>query len=139
MSAKQFTVGDAHQARILKLSLNLMIGTSAAMLAEALTLSEKAGVAWDVLLDVVANSALASPFVQYKAGQLRNRDFSPMFMAQQMAKDFHLLAEAGHDLDVPMPVADQVARYWDAMMQRGLGEEDFIACLKIVEQDADLA
>src|SRR5581483_9329141 len=88
LSAKCFTVGTAHEARFVKLSLNLMIGTSAAMLAEALTLSEKAGVAWDVLLDVVANSALASPFVQYKAGQLRHRDFSPMFMAHQMAKDF---------------------------------------------------
>ena len=138
LAANQFTVGGGGEARVLKLSLNLMIGASAAMLGEALTLSEKAGLDWDVLLEVVANSAIASPFVQYKTGQLKSRDFSPMFMASQMAKDFGLIAKAAGDMGVSLPVADKVARYWREMERRGLGDLDFIACLKIVEQDSGI-
>lgn len=138
MAAKQFVVGGGGEARVLKLSLNLMIGASAAMLGEALTLSEKAGLDWDVLLEVVANSAVASPFVHYKTGQLKSRDFSPMFMAHQMAKDFGLIAKAASDMGVSLPMADKVSRYWREMVRRGLGDLDFIACLKIVEQDSGL-
>jgi len=138
LAAKQFAVGGHGEARVLKLSLNLMIGASAAMLGEALTLSEKAGLDWNVLLEVVANSAIASPFVQYKAGQLKSRDFSPMFMASQMAKDFGLIAKAATEMGVALPMADKVARYWREMERRGLGDLDFIACLKIVEQDSGI-
>lgn len=138
LTAKQYVVGPGNQARTLKLALNLMIGASAAMLGEALTLAEKSGIDWNILLEVVANSAIASPFVQYKVGQLKTRDFTPMFMAHQMAKDFGLISDAAAAEGVSLPVAAKVGDYWQEMMKRGLGELDFIACLRVVEQDAGL-
>jgi 3-hydroxyisobutyrate dehydrogenase-like beta-hydroxyacid dehydrogenase len=61
-----------------------------------------------------------------------------MFRADQMAKDFGLILAAADEKGVAMPVARDVAAYWQEMIATGLGGEDFIACLAIAERAANL-
>ncbi|MFN0114045.1 MAG: NAD(P)-dependent oxidoreductase [Paracoccaceae bacterium] len=136
LSARQFHVGEGCEARVLKLALNMMVGVTAAMMGEALTLGAKHGLDRVTMLDVIGASAVASPLVGYKLDMLKRRDYPPAFAARMMAKDFDLVLSAAHASATPMPLAAQVREGWAAMIARGDGEADFF---KYAEMTADLA
>ncbi len=98
----QFYLGQDEQARLMKLVINLMIGQTSAMLAEALSLGSKGGLAWSDLWQVIGASAVASPIVKAKAVQLSQRDFTPTFTVPQMLKDIDLILAEGDALQVPL-------------------------------------
>ncbi len=133
MAKKSFYVGGAEEARYIKLALNMMVGTTGAMMSEALVFAERGGAARDTILDVMGESAIASPLVGYKLEPLRQRNFAPTFSARQMAKDFDLLLGAAPPTDTPLPLSAMVRQMWSSMIAAGSGEEDFIAYVKTME------
>ena len=70
MGQKIFHVGPGDEARYLKLVLNMMVGTSLQMLAEALTFGKKAGLEWKQMLEIISASVVGSPLINYKAGPI---------------------------------------------------------------------
>ena len=60
-----------------------MIAVSAAMMAESLALARKGGIAWQDILKVLDDSAVASPMVKYKTEPLRTRDSSRLSHASR--------------------------------------------------------
>ncbi|NQU59141.1 MAG: NAD(P)-dependent oxidoreductase [Rhodospirillales bacterium] len=138
MGAKQYHVGIGEEARVLKLSLNMMVGITAAMMGEALAFGEGGGLDWEQMLEIISNSAVASPLVGYKVAPLKARDFTPAFTASQMAKDFDLALNAAKDTGVPMPVTSLVRRFWGDMEASGKGEMDFFAYVTLLEEMAGI-
>lgn len=130
----QTYLGPAEEARYAKLSVNLMIAVSAAMMAESLALARKGGIAWQDILKVLDDSAVASPMVKYKTAPLRTRDFDSTFSCKQMAKDLDLILGAGHAVGVPLQLAAQVRETYGALVAQGDGEADFIATVKHLER-----
>ena len=104
----QTYLGAGEEARYAKLAVNLMIAASAAMMAESLALARKGGIAWQDILAVFDDSAIASPMVKYKTAPLRSRDWESTFSCRQMAKDLDLILAAGHAVGVPLQLAAQV-------------------------------
>jgi 3-hydroxyisobutyrate dehydrogenase len=129
-----FHVGDAEQARVLKLVINLMIAGTAGMLAEALALGRRGGLAWAQMLDIIGASAVGSPIVKAKSVELGRRDFTPTFTCVQMQKDLDLILGAGKELGVPMPVTSTVAQLMQACIGTGDGDDDYIATVKLIER-----
>lgn len=141
--ARDFTraqkyLGEAEEARFAKLAVNLMIAVSAAMMGESVVLARKGNLAWQDILDVLTNSAVASPMVQYKARSLETRDFSPTFSCRQMAKDLDLIIGAGHAAEMTMPLASLTRETYGALIGRGEGEADFISTVRLAEWLAGL-
>lgn len=134
MGQKSFYVGDAEQARYLKLVLNIMVGLTAAMVAEALSFGQKGGLDWQQMIDIVNNSVVASPLINYKAQALKNRDFTPAFSASQMNKDFGIALNTGKNLGLQMPLVSMVQDYLKAMKIKGYGDLDFFGMIKIWEE-----
>jgi 3-hydroxyisobutyrate dehydrogenase-like beta-hydroxyacid dehydrogenase len=130
----QTYLGGSEEARYAKLAVNLMIATSAAMMAESLALARKGGIAWQDILKVLDDSAVASPMVKYKTAPLRSRDFESSFSCRQMAKDLDLILEAGHAVGVPLQLAAQVRETYGALIAQGGGEADFISTVRHVER-----
>ncbi|QIP10616.1 NAD(P)-dependent oxidoreductase [Bradyrhizobium symbiodeficiens] len=130
----QTYLGPAEEARYAKLSVNLMIAVSAAMMAESLALARKGGIAWQDILKVLDDSAVASPMVKYKTAPLRNRDFESTFSCKQMAKDLDLILGAGHAVGVPLQLAAQVRETYGALVAQGEGDTDFISTVKHLER-----
>lgn len=131
-------VGDGAQARFMKLAVNHLVGSTAQVVAEALTLGRKGGIAWDVLLDVLGRSVVASPLIGYKLAPLRARDFSPAFTVAQMQKDMRLVAEAMAAAGIAAPLADEVARLFAAQAGAGLASRDFFSAIVDVERRSGL-
>ncbi len=130
----QTYLGTREEARYAKLAVNLMIAVSAAMMAESLALARKGGIAWQDILNVLDDSAVASPMVKYKTAPLRTRDFESTFSCKQMAKDLDLILGAGHAIGVPLQLAAQVRETYGALVAQGDGETDFIATVKHLER-----
>jgi 3-hydroxyisobutyrate dehydrogenase-like beta-hydroxyacid dehydrogenase len=130
----QTYLGEAEEARYAKLAVNLMIAVSAGMMAESLALARKGGIAWQDILNVLDDSAVASPMVKYKTASLRSRDFESTFSCRQMAKDLDLIIGAGHSVDVPLPLAAYMREVYGSLIAQGEGEVDFIAPVRQAER-----
>lgn len=135
----QFYLGDAEQARLMKLVVNLMIAQTSAMLAEALTLGRKGGLDWQAMWQVLTASAVASPIVKAKSVQLAQRDFTPTFTVEQMIKDLDLILGAGAASNVPLLQTAMTQRLMHAAVVQGHALDDYAAILKVVEQGAGLS
>lgn len=138
MSKTQFYLGDSEQARYLKLVINLLVGTTGAVLAEALTLGRKGGLDWAQMLDVIGVSAAASPYIQYNLDPLKARDFSPLFSATQMVKDSRLICDAGAAAGVPLAIGDAMLRIFEDTVEAGYAEENLTAAIRVIEDKAGL-
>jgi len=120
-------VGDAEQARVVKLAINLMIAGLAQLMAEALVLGEATGVSRASLLEIMGSSAAGAPLVKYKTEPLLREDFSATFTTALMAKDIDLVLDAAEDVGVELPVAQQMKTLLRGAIDAGYADEDFIA------------
>jgi 3-hydroxyisobutyrate dehydrogenase-like beta-hydroxyacid dehydrogenase len=134
MGKKVFYIGKSEEARYLKLLLNMMVATTSAMTAEALTFGELGGIRWDQMIDVINNSAVAAPQIGFKAQMLKDRDFTPAFSVAQMAKDLDIALNTGGDLNAPMPITSLVRQFLGMMMAQGRGDNDFFALVSLLEE-----
>jgi 3-hydroxyisobutyrate dehydrogenase-like beta-hydroxyacid dehydrogenase len=134
MGEKLFIVGKTEEARYLKLLINLMVGTTATMLAEALVLGEKGGLDWSEMLSVIGQSVVASPLIGYKLEPLKARDFSPAFSGSQMLKDMDLVVKTAETNGLTLPLAELVRMTFQAMQESGHADLDFFAAVKVLEE-----
>ncbi|WP_238587155.1 NAD(P)-dependent oxidoreductase [Cupriavidus sp. IDO] len=126
----QFYLGDAEQARLMKLVVNLLIALTSGMLAEALTLGKKGGLDWQSMWNVITASAVASPIVKAKSEQLAVHDYTPTFTVDQMLKDVGLILDAGADLRVPMGLTALLGQMLQGAAAQGLAGDDYAAIIK---------
>jgi 3-hydroxyisobutyrate dehydrogenase-like beta-hydroxyacid dehydrogenase len=120
-------VGDAEQARVVKLAINLMIAGLAQLMSEALVLGEAAGVPRAALLEVMGDSAAGAPFVKYKTKPLLRDDYSATFTTALLEKDIDLMLEAAEDVDVELPLARDLKELVHAAVEAGYGDKDLMA------------
>ena len=130
-----YLAGDGEAARIIKLALNLMVAGTAELLAECVALAEAHGVDRAMLLDVVAGSAVGSPFVKYKVGPLLADDYTATFTTRLMRKDLDLALSAATTGGVTLPVTGLVRRLLQSAVDTGLGDLDFMALLIRIQRE----
>jgi 3-hydroxyisobutyrate dehydrogenase-like beta-hydroxyacid dehydrogenase len=131
-----FYLGDGEEARVMKLALNLMIAGTAELLAEAVALGEAHGLDRGTLVDVIAGSAIGSPFVGYKKGPLVADDYTSTFSARLMRKDLEMAMESAAEARLPLPVTQLVDELLENCVEVGLGELDFSALLPRLKRQA---
>jgi 3-hydroxyisobutyrate dehydrogenase len=133
---QRFYLGDAEQARLMKLVVNLLIAQTSAMLAEGLTLGRKGGLDWQDMWQVLCASAVGSPILKAKSVQLSQRDFAPTFTVEQMIKDLELMVDAARDVHAPLPQTAATLQLMHAAVAQGDALEDYAAIIKAVERSA---
>ena len=138
LGQKLLYLGAEEEARYLKLLVNMMVGTTAMMVAEALNFGRKSGIDWATMIDAINQSVVASPLIGYKAQALKERNFTPVFTAVQMAKDFDLALESGKALSLPLPVTALVRQFYAGMEATGKGSLDYFAMVTFVEELAGI-
>lgn len=134
MGKNQFYVGSEEEARVLKLALNVMIGVTSQMMAEAVVLAEKAGLDVAQVCEVMAGSAVGSPLVGYKSALVSSGDYKPAFSVKLMMKDFDLAFAAAKQYNVAMPVTAVTRQYLQAAAATGRGEKDFSVLTEVLEE-----
>lgn len=127
LAARKFYLGQGEEARYMKLVLNTLVGATSSILGEALALGATGGLSDGQMMEVIAESAVASPLIRYKQDMIVQRDLSPAFSVTQMMKDFTLITEAGRARRVPMFLTNLILQQYTAAANVGYDSKDFFA------------
>ncbi|MFN7223115.1 MAG: NAD(P)-dependent oxidoreductase [Paracoccaceae bacterium] len=130
LSTRQFYLGPGEEARYMKLVINTLVGATSAILAEALALGASGGLSRSSMMEVICESAVASPLLKYKSDAVVSADYTPAFTVQQMIKDFGLISDAGRANDVPLMTTGLILELYRAAANSGLRDQDFFALVK---------
>lgn len=130
MSSRRFYLGAGDEARYMKLVINTLVGGTSALLAEALSLGASGGLTRASMMDVISESAVASPLLKYKTATVVSDDFSPAFSVMQMIKDFTLISDAARSNSVPLLTSGLILELYRAAANAGLQDADFFALVK---------
>lgn len=128
-----FHLGEAEEARVMKLALNMVLASTIVGLTEALMLGECNGLDRQEMLDIFAGSAVGSPLIRYKSATLTNGDYSPAFSTAMLMKDLDLATSLGRDVALPTPATGLNRDLMQATAGLGLGEHDFASVLVLYE------
>jgi 3-hydroxyisobutyrate dehydrogenase-like beta-hydroxyacid dehydrogenase len=129
-------VGDAEEARIVKLAINLVIAGLAQLMAESLVLAEGSGVSRSALLETMGDSAAGAPFVKYKTEPLLRDDYSATFTTTLMEKDVDLVLDAAEAAGVRLPLALDIKGLLRSAIEAGYGDDDFMAVFPNLQSSA---
>ncbi|MEO8025801.1 MAG: NAD(P)-dependent oxidoreductase [Bryobacteraceae bacterium] len=116
-----------------KLTQNLVLANIMEAFNEGMVLATKAGVAPELMLDILNNSAAKSGLISFKAPFILDRNFATNFATKWMHKDIGLALDTGKQLGVPLPGTGVTQQMFQAALSMGYGEEDFCATVKVIE------
>ena len=116
-----------------KLTQNLILANFLLAFNEGIVLSTKAGIAPELMLDILANSAARSGLVAFKAPYILDRNFITNFSTKWMHKDVGMALDSGKRLGVPLPLTGLTQQLYQAAISKGLGEDDFCSTIKVLE------
>ncbi|KUO95969.1 NAD(P)-dependent oxidoreductase [Ferroacidibacillus organovorans] len=127
-------VGDHSSGLHAKLAINTVLTLNLLSMIEGLALARAAGVDTQKWMELLAGSAARSGVMEYKGPKLVNRDFSPQFTANLLAKDVQLAIELARRAGLPLPVLASAQQVLQMARAQGWGAEDMIAIAKVYEQ-----
>lgn len=131
---KAFHLGEGEEARFLKLAINSMVAATSALLGEALAFGVKGGMTHAAMLDVITQSAVASPLIGYKKDMIISGDYKPAATLDMLKKDLDLLLAAAKDQHTLLPVNNMIRDIYAAASDKGLGEKDFFVLVREAEK-----
>jgi 3-hydroxyisobutyrate dehydrogenase-like beta-hydroxyacid dehydrogenase len=137
LGAKHFYLGGGEEARVMKLSLNLMIATTMQMQAEAVVMAQKAGLNVTQVCEIIANSAVGSPLTGYKKVPISTGDYKPAFSVKLMIKDLTLAEEVGAQYGVKLESTALTRSRLQLAEGKGYGEMDFSVLTKLLEEESN--
>lgn len=138
MGKRLYYCGPAGQGLRAKLTQNLVLANLMQAFAEGLVLAAKNGVAPELMLDILDNSAAKSSLISAKAPSILKRDFRTNFSTKWMHKDVGLALESAKALDLPLPLTAITEQMLRAAIAKGYGEDDFCSTIRVLEDLAGL-
>jgi 3-hydroxyisobutyrate dehydrogenase-like beta-hydroxyacid dehydrogenase len=121
-------VGDNGLALSMKIAVNLSLAVQMLAFSEGVLLAEKSGIARETAVDVLVNSAVASPMIKYRGPFVLQQPDEAWFDVNMMQKDLVLAMELGRQLDVPLPTTAVSNEFLSAARGMGWTKYDF-ACV----------
>ena len=125
LGSKRLHVGEAEEARVCKLMVNLVVAAMPTLLGEALTFGTRLGLPRATAVEVLGQSVVASPLLAYKAAALAARDWTPAASVDLLAKDLDLARQAAAAAGLAQPLTELVRAAYAAVQEAGEGELDF--------------
>jgi 3-hydroxyisobutyrate dehydrogenase-like beta-hydroxyacid dehydrogenase len=125
-------VGDNGLAVSMKIAVNLNLTVQMLAFSEAVLLAEKAGIARKTAVEVLTNSVVGSPMVQYRGPMILNMPDEAWFDFKMMQKDVALALELGRSVKVPLPTTSVSNEYLTAGRAMGLEKKDFAAVFQVL-------
>lgn len=122
--------GPLGSAALVKLSTNTLLGVQVTVVAELIGMLKRNGVDAARAFEVIANTAVCSPFAARSAMGMLMSDFTPQFTTELVAKDFHYSVKAAGDYALAPTIlaANQV---FNEAVDRGLGDENLTSVVKL--------
>jgi 3-hydroxyisobutyrate dehydrogenase-like beta-hydroxyacid dehydrogenase len=133
MGSRVIRCGTVGRGSAMKMSVNLLLATMMAGLAEAVTLGEKGGLDPAVLLDTVLAGPLGCGLFRLKRDMVVTHAFPVQFPFRHMAKDLGFILETARDTGAALPLGRIVAGLYRPDAGPELADQDFAAVKRVLE------
>jgi 2-hydroxy-3-oxopropionate reductase len=127
-------VGEAGAGQVTKAANQMVVGTTIAIVGEALVLAAKAGVDPAKVRQALLGGFAQSKILEAHGQKMLERNFKPGFRIRLHEKDMKIALATGAEYGVPLMVTGQVGQIMTAMRSMGNGELDHSALVKFVEE-----
>lgn len=131
-------VGKNGQGVLMKVATNLNLMAQVLAFSEAVLLAEKGGIPRATAVEVLLNSAIASPMLKYRGPFILEMPAEAWFDVNMMQKDMLLALEMGRKLDVPLPTTAVTNEFLTAARGMGLAGQDFAVIFEVLAHMAGL-
>lgn len=127
-------VGDSGAGQVAKAANQIITGASVLTVAEALNFAAKNGVDPAKVRQALLGGFAYSKILENHGQRMLDRNFKPGFKSWMHQKDMNIVMQSAHELGLCLPISAATAQMFNAMVGAGLGEEDSIAVLKLLER-----
>ena len=126
--------GDLGAGNTTKLANQVIVALNIAAVAEAFTLSTKAGVDPKLVFDAIKGGLAGSTVMNAKAPMIMGGNFEPGFKIDLHIKDLNNALDTGHGVGSPLPLTSMVMEMMQTLRADGLGQNDHSAIAKYYEK-----
>jgi 2-hydroxy-3-oxopropionate reductase len=130
-------VGGAGAGQVTKAANQMVVGTTIAIVSEALVLAAKAGVDPAKVRQALLGGFAQSKILEAHGQKMLDRNFKPGFRIRLHEKDMKIALGAGFEYGVPLMVSGQVAQMMNAVISMGHGDLDHSGLVKLIEELAN--
>ncbi len=127
-------IGASGAGQVAKACNQILTGVGVAAVAEALNFARKSGVDAAKVREALMGGFAYSRILENHGQRMLDRNFKPGFKAWMHQKDLRIIMEEAHRLGLALPSSAATAQMFNAMVGSGLGEDDSIAMLKLLER-----
>jgi 2-hydroxy-3-oxopropionate reductase len=127
-------VGAPGAGQVTKAANQMVVGTTIAIVGEALVLAAKAGVDPAKVRQALLGGFAQSKILDAHGQKMLERNFKPGFRIRLHEKDMKIALEAGSEYGVPLMITGQVCQMMTAMKAMGNGDLDHSGLVRLVEQ-----
>jgi 2-hydroxy-3-oxopropionate reductase len=127
-------IGDAGAGQVAKACNQIITGVGVASVAEALNFAAKSGVDGARVREALLGGLAYSRILENHGQRMLKRNFKPGFKAWMHHKDVRIVMDEAHRLGLALPTAAATMQLFSAMAGSGLGEDDSVAMLKLLER-----
>lgn len=124
LGSHTFWLGAAGAGSRAKLVLNNWLVDLVEMVVETLTFSEALGLDPRVIVEIIADAPIGSPYAVTKARGMLDGDYSPNFALKLAVKDTLLALEAARSVGEELPITANLIAAWQRAVSDGAGDLD---------------
>ena len=126
-------VGDSGAGQVTKAANQMVVGTTIAIVGEALVLAKKAGVDPAKVRQALLGGFAQSKILEAHGQKMLERNFKPGFRIRLHEKDMKIALATGSEYGVPLMVTGVVAQMMTAIKGMELADLDHSALVKLIE------
>lgn len=127
-------IGEIGAGQVAKACNQILTGVGVAAVAEAFNFAAKNGVDVAKVREALLGGFAYSRILENHGQRMLDRNFKPGFKAWMHQKDLRIVMEEAHRLGLMLPAAAATAQLFNAIVGSGMGEDDSIAALKLLEK-----
>ena len=127
-------VGGPGAGQVTKAANQIVTGMGVLAVAEAMAFASKNGVDRAKVREALLGGFAYSKILENHGQRMLDRNFKPGFKSWMHEKDLNIVMQTAHELGLCLPGSAATAQMFNAMVGSGLGEEDSIAVLKLLEK-----
>ncbi len=127
-------IGAAGAGQVAKACNQILTGVGVAAVAEALNFASRSGVDAARVREALLGGFAYSRILENHGQRMLERNFKPGFKAWMHQKDLRIVMEEAHRLGLALPASAVTAQLFNAVVGSGMGEDDSIAMLRLLER-----
>jgi 2-hydroxy-3-oxopropionate reductase len=127
-------IGGIGAGQVAKACNQILTGVGVMAVAEAFNFAAKNDVDVAKVREALMGGFAYSRILENHGQRMLDRNFKPGFKAWMHQKDLRIVMEEAHRLGLMLPAAAATAQLFNAIVGSGMGEEDSISALKLLEK-----